>query len=203
MKNIIHIHQNKELQFIKKCLLGYFFAPLCGAILLVLFLVSSGAKSFQISNLFNNQLAYIVLLLSLFLCVLGFIAGAIGFYRLSKITRHLSFFENFAFSFLALILCALLSYLVPNASNALSLIGNGVSIFYLHKLYRELSLYTQERFFLSGFRLLLFSFMLALLGILVQALVIIFLTIAVILMCVALGFLGRAFLNFSQVFLKA
>ncbi|GAA7259114.1 hypothetical protein [Helicobacter pylori] len=203
MKNIIHIHQNKELQFIKKCLLGYFFAPLCGAILLVLFLVSSGAKSFQISNLFNNQLAYIVLLLSLFLCALGFIAGAIGFYRLSKITRHLSFFENFAFSFLAVILCALLSYLIPNASNALSLIGNGVSIFYLHKLYRELSLYTQERFFLSGFRLLLFSFMLALLGILVQALVIVFLTIAVILMCVALGFLGRAFLNFSQVFLKA
>ncbi|MGT0086264.1 hypothetical protein [Helicobacter pylori] len=203
MKNIIHIHQNKELQFIKKCLLGYFFAPLCGAILLVLFFVSSGAKSFQISNLFNNQLAYIVLLLSLFLCALGFIAGAIGFYRLSKITHHLSFFENFAFSFLAVILCALLSYLVPNASNALSLIGNGVSIFYLHKLYRELSLYTQERFFLSGFRLLLFSFMLALLGILVQALVIIFLTIAVILMCVALGFLGRAFLNFSQVFLKA
>ncbi|WP_139521737.1 hypothetical protein [Helicobacter pylori] len=203
MKNIIHIHQNKELQFIKKCLLGYFFAPLCGAILLVLFLVSSGAKSFQISNLFNNQLAYIVLLLSLFLCALGFITGAIGFYRLSKITRHLSFFENFAFSFLAVILCALLSYLVPNASNALSLIGNGVSIFYLHKLYRELSLYTQERFFLSGFRLLIFSFMLALLGILVQALVIIFLTIAVILMCVALSFLGRAFLNFSQVFLKA
>ncbi|WRD11777.1 hypothetical protein E5K70_02075 [Helicobacter pylori] len=203
MQNIIHIHQNKELQFIKKCLLGYFFAPLCGAILLVLFLVSSGAKSFQISNLFNNQLAYIVLLLSLFLCALGFIAGAIGFYRLSKITRHLSFFENFAFSFLAVILCALLSYLVPNASNALSLIGNGVSIFYLHKLYRELSLYTQEKFFLSGFRLLLFSFMLALLGILVQALVIIFLTTAVILMCVALGFLGRAFLNFSQVFLKA
>ncbi|WP_120904534.1 hypothetical protein [Helicobacter pylori] len=203
MKNIIHIHQNKELQFIKKCLLGYFFAPLCGAILLVLFLVSSGAKSFQISNLFNNQLAYIVLLLSLFLCALGFIAGAIGFYRLSKITRHLSFFENFAFSFLAVILCAILSYLVPNASNALSLIGNGVSIFYLHKLYRELSLYTQERFFLSGFRLLLFSFMLALLGILVQALVIIFLTTAVILMCVALSFLGRAFLNFSQVFLKA
>ncbi|WQY67889.1 hypothetical protein E5L58_04380 [Helicobacter pylori] len=203
MKNIIHIHQNKELQFIKKCLLGYFFAPLCGAILLVLFLVSSGTKSFQISNLFSNQLAYIVLLLSLFLCTLGFIAGAIGFYRLSKITRHLSFFENFAFSFLAVILCALLSYLVPNASNALSLIGNGVSIFYLHKLYRELSLYTQERFFLSGFRLLLFSFMLALLGILVQALVIIFLTIAVILMCVALSFLGRAFLNFSQVFLKA
>ncbi|WP_101019007.1 hypothetical protein [Helicobacter pylori] len=203
MKNIIHIHQNKELQFIKKCLLGYFFAPLCGAILLVLFLVSSGTKSFQISNLFNNQLAYIVLLLSLFLCALGFIAGAIGFYRLSKITRHLSFFENFAFSFLAVILCALLSYLVPNASNALSLIGNGVSIFYLHKLYRELSLYTQERFFLSGFRLLLFSFMLALLGVLVQALVIIFLTIAVILMCVALGFLARAFLNFSQVFLKA
>ncbi|RKV40284.1 hypothetical protein DD763_05215 [Helicobacter pylori] len=203
MQNIIHIHQNKELQFIKKCLLGYFFAPLCGAVLLVLFLVSSGAKSFQISNLFNNQLAYIVLLLSLFLCALGFIAGAIGFYRLSKITRHLSFFENFAFSFLAVILCALLSYLIPNASNALSLIGNGVSIFYLHKLYRELSLYTQEKFFLSGFRLLLFSFMLALLGILVQALVIIFLTIAVILMCVALGFLGRAFLNFSQVFLKA
>ncbi|WQT28197.1 hypothetical protein E5A80_02115 [Helicobacter pylori] len=203
MKNIIHIHQNKELQFIKKCLLGYFFAPLCGAVLLVLFLVSSGAKSFHISNLFNNQLAYIVLLLSLFLCALGFIAGAIGFYRLSKITRHLSFFENFAFSFLVLILCALLSYFVPNASNALSLIGNGVSIFYLHKLYRELSLYTQERFFLSGFRLLLFSFMLALLGILVQALVIIFLTIAVILMCVALGFLARAFLNFSQVFLKA
>ncbi|MGN8502793.1 hypothetical protein ACR9L4_01545 [Helicobacter pylori] len=203
MKNIIHIHQNKELQFVKKCLLGYFFAPLCGAILLVLFLVSSGAKSFQISNLFNNQLAYIVLLLSLFLCALGFIAGAIGFYRLSKITRHLSFFENFAFSFLAVILCALLSYLIPNASNALSLIGNGVSIFYLHKLYRELSLYTQERFFLSGFRLLLFSFMLALLGVLVQALVIIFLTIAVILMCVALGFLARAFLNFSQVFLKA
>ncbi|WRB30669.1 hypothetical protein KVL48_02260 [Helicobacter pylori] len=203
MKNIIHIHQNKELQFIKKCLLGYFFAPLCGAILLVLFIVSSGAKSFQISNLFNNQLAYIVLLLSLFLCAIGFIAGAIGFYRLSKITRHLSFFENFAFSFLAVILCALLSYLVPNASNALSLIGNGVSLFYLHKLYRELSLYTQEKFFLSGFRLLLFSFMLALLGILVQALVIIFLTIAVILMCVALGFLGRAFLNFSQVFLKA
>ncbi|MFP6223166.1 hypothetical protein ACLGCM_01970 [Helicobacter pylori] len=203
MQNIIHIHQNKELQFIKKCLLGYFFAPLCGAVLLVLFLVSSGAKSFQISNLFNNQLAYIVLLLSLFLCALGFIAGAIGFYRLSKITRHLSFFENFAFSFLAVILCALLSYLVPNASNALSLIGNGVSIFYLHKLYRELSLYTQERFFLSGFRLLLFSFMLALLGVLVQALVIIFLTIAVILMCVALGFLARAFLNFSQVFLKA
>ncbi|GAA7143235.1 hypothetical protein BD0045_00220 [Helicobacter pylori] len=203
LKNIIHIQQNKELQFIKKCLLGYFFAPLCGAILLVLFLVSSGAKSFHISNLFNNQLAYIVLLLSLFLCALGFIAGAIGFYRLSKITRHLSFFENFAFSFLAVILCALLSYLVPNASNALSLIGNGVSIFYLHKLYRELSLYTQERFFLSGFRLLLFSFMLALLGILVQALVIIFLTIAVILMCVALGFLARAFLNFSQVFLKA
>ncbi|WP_144066742.1 hypothetical protein [Helicobacter pylori] len=201
MKNIIHIHQNKELQFIKKCLLGYFFAPLCGAILLVLFLVSSGAKSFQISNLFSNQLAYIVLL-SLFLCAIGFIAGAIGFYRLSKITRHLGFFENFAFSFLAVILCALLSYLVPNASNALSLIGNGVSIFYLHKLYRELSLYTQERFFLSGFRLLL-SFMLALLGVLVQALVIIFLTIAVILMCVALGFLGRAFLNFSQVFLKA
>ncbi|RVZ98783.1 hypothetical protein [Helicobacter pylori] len=203
MKNIIHIHQNKELQFIKKCLLGYFFAPLCGAILLVLFLVSSGAKSFQISNLFNNQLAYIVLLLSLFLCAIGFIAGAIGFYRLSKITRHLSFFENFAFSFLAVILCALLSYLVPNASKALSLIGNGVSIFYLHKLYRELSLYTQERFFLSGFRLLLFSFMLALLGVLVQALVIIFLTTAVILMCVALGFLARAFLNFSQVFLKA
>ncbi|WP_305875319.1 hypothetical protein [Helicobacter pylori] len=203
MQNIIHIHQNKELQFIKKCLLGYFFAPLCGAILLVLFLVSSGAKSFQISNLFNNQLAYIVLLLSLFLCTIGFIAGAIGFYRLSKITRHLSFFENFAFSFLAVILCALLSYLIPNASNALSLIGNGVSIFYLHKLYRELSLYTQERFFLSGFRLLLFSFMLALLGVLVQALVIIFLTIAVILMCVALGFLARAFLNFSQVFLKA
>ncbi len=203
LKNIIHIHQNKELQFIKKCLLGYFFAPLCGAVLLVLFLVSSGAKSFHISNLFNNQLAYIVLLLSLFLCALGFIAGAIGFYRLSKITRHLSFFENFAFSFLVLILCALLSYFVPNASNALSLIGNGVSIFYLHKLYRELSLYTQERFFLSGFRLLLFSFMLALLGILVQALVIIFLTIAVILMCVALGFLACAFLNFSQVFLKA
>ncbi|WP_187867678.1 hypothetical protein [Helicobacter pylori] len=203
MQNIIHIHQNKELQFIKKCLLGYFFAPLCGAVLLVLFLVSSGAKSFHISNLFNNQLAYIVLLLSLFLCAIGFIAGAIGFYRLSKITRHLSFFENFAFSFLAVILCAILSYLVPNASNALSLIGNGVSIFYLHKLYRELSLYTQERFFLSGFRLLLFSFMVALLGILVQALVIIFLTIAVILMCVALGFLGRAFLNFSQVFLKA
>ncbi|GAA6820238.1 hypothetical protein HpBTM60_12730 [Helicobacter pylori] len=169
---------------------------------MVLFLVSSGVKSFQISNLFNNQLAYIVLL-SLFLCALGFIAGAIGFYRLSKITRHLSFFENFAFSFLAVILCALLSYLIPNASNALSLIGNGVSIFYLHKLYRELSLYTQERFFLSGFRLLLFSFMLALLGILVQALVIIFLTIAVILMCVALGFLARAFLNFSQVFLRA
>ncbi|MFT2775106.1 hypothetical protein ACMWQQ_03635, partial [Helicobacter pylori] len=91
MQNIIHIHQNKELQFIKKCLLCYFFAPLCGAILLVLFLVSSGAKSFQVSNLFNNQLAYIVLL-SLFLCALGFIAGAIGFYRLSKITRHLSFF---------------------------------------------------------------------------------------------------------------
>ncbi|WP_241893604.1 SDR family oxidoreductase, partial [Helicobacter pylori] len=83
----------KELQFIKKCLLGYFFAPLCGAVLLVLFLVSSGAKSFQISNLFNNQLAYIVLL-SLFLCAIGFIAGAIGFYRLSKITHHLSFFEN-------------------------------------------------------------------------------------------------------------
>ncbi|WQX64186.1 hypothetical protein KVK56_02245 [Helicobacter pylori] len=203
MKNIIHIHQNKELQFIKKCLLGYFFAPLCGAILLVLFIVSSGAKSFQISNLFNNQLAYIVLLLSLFLCAIGFIAGAIGFYRLSKITCHLGFFENFAFSFLAVILCALLGYLVPNASNALSLIGNGISIFYLHKLYRELSLYTQERFFLSGFRLLLFSFMLALLGVLAQALVIIFLTIAVILMCVALSFLGRAFLNFSQVFLKA
>ncbi|GAA7237449.1 hypothetical protein Kyoto89A_00240 [Helicobacter pylori] len=202
MQNIIHIHQNKELQFIKKCLLWYFFAPLCGAILLVFFLVSSGVKSFQVSNLFNNQLAYIVLL-SLFLCALGFIAGAIGFYRLSKITRHLSFFENFAFSFLALISCALLSYLIPNASNALSLIGNGVSIFYLHKLYRELSLYTQEKFFLSGFRLLLFSFMLALLGILVQALVIVFLTIAVILMCVALGFLGHAFLNFSQVFLKA
>lgn len=106
----------------------------------------SGAKPLQVSNLFNSQSAYIVLL-SLFLCALGFIAGAVGFYRLSKITCHLGFFENFAFSFLAVILCALLSYLIPNASNALSLIGNGVSIFYLHKLYRELSLYTQERFF--------------------------------------------------------
>ncbi|NHB18047.1 hypothetical protein [Helicobacter pylori] len=202
MKNVIHIHQNKELRFVKKCLLGYFFAPLCGAILLVLFLVSSGAKPLQVSNLFNSQSAYIVLL-SLFLCALGFIMGAVGFYRLSKITRHLEFFENFAFSFLAVILCTLLSYLVPNASNALSLIGNGVSVFYLYKLYRELSLYTQERFFLSGFRLLLFSFMIALLGVLVQALGVIFLGVAVILMCVAFSFLGRAFLNFSQVFLKA
>ncbi|WP_033780922.1 hypothetical protein [Helicobacter pylori] len=201
MQNIIHIHHSKELQFIKKCLLGYFFAPLCGAMLLVLCLALSGPKSLPISNLFSDQLAYIVLL-SLFLCALGFIVGAVGFYRLSKITRHLSFFENFAFSFLAVILCALLSYFVPNVSNALSLIGNGVSIFYLHKLYRELSLYTQERFFLSGFRLLLFSLILALLGILTHALGIIFLTIAVILMCVALGFLGRAFLNFSQVSLK-
>ncbi|WP_033618114.1 hypothetical protein [Helicobacter pylori] len=201
MQNIIHIHHSKELQFIKKCLLGYFFAPLCGAILLVLCLALSGPKSLPISNLFSDQLAYIVLL-SLFLCALGFIVGAVGFYRLSKITRHLSFFENFAFSFLAVILCALLSYFIPNASNALSLIGNGVSIFYLHKLYRELSLYTQERFFLSGFRLLLFSLILALLGILTHALGTIFLTIAVILMCVALGFLGRAFLNFSQVSLK-
>ncbi len=201
LQNIIHIHHSKELQFIKKCLLGYFFAPLCGAMLLVLCLALSGPKSLPISNLFSDQLAYIVLL-SLFLCALGFIVGAVGFYRLSKITRHLSFFENFAFSFLAVILCALLSYFVPNVSNALSLIGNGVSIFYLHKLYRELSLYTQERFFLSGFRLLLFSLILALLGILTHALGIIFLTIAVILMCVALGFLGRAFLNFSQVSLK-
>ncbi len=201
LQNIIHIHHSKELQFIKKCLLGYFFAPLCGAILLVLCLALSGPKSLPISNLFSDQLAYIVLL-SLFLCALGFIVGAVGFYRLSKITRHLSFFENFAFSFLAVILCALLSYFIPNASNALSLIGNGVSIFYLHKLYRELSLYTQERFFLSGFRLLLFSLILALLGILTHALGTIFLTIAVILMCVALGFLGRAFLNFSQVSLK-
>ncbi|WP_033739298.1 hypothetical protein [Helicobacter pylori] len=201
MQNIIHIHHSKELQFIKKCLLGYFFAPLCGAMLLVLCLALSGPKSLQISNLFSDQLAYIVLL-SLFLCALGFIVGAVGFYRLSKITRHLSFFENFAFSFLAVILCALLSYLIPNTSNALSLIGNGVSIFYLHKLYRELSLHTQEKFFLSGFRLLLFSLILALLGILTHALGIIFLTIAVILMCVALGFLGRAFLNFSQVSLK-
>ncbi|WP_033604096.1 hypothetical protein [Helicobacter pylori] len=201
MQNIIHIHHSKELQFIKKCLLGYFFAPLCGAMLLVLCLALSGPKSLQISNLFSDQLAYIVLL-SLFLCALGFIVGAVGFYRLSKITRHLSFFENFAFSFLAVILCALLSYLIPNASNALSLIGNGVSIFYLHKLYRELSLHTQEKFFLSGFRLLLFSLILALLGILTHALGIIFLTIAVILMCVALSFLGRAFLNFSQVSLK-
>ncbi|WP_033759484.1 hypothetical protein [Helicobacter pylori] len=201
MQNIIHIHHSKELQFIKKCLLGYFFAPLCGAMLLVLYLALSGPKSLQISNLFSDQLAYIVLL-SLFLCALGFIVGAVGFYRLSKITRHLSFFENFAFSFLAVILCALLSYLIPNTSNALSLIGNGVSIFYLHKLYRELSLHTQEKFFLSGFRLLLFSLILALLGILTHALGIIFLTIAVILMCVALGFLGRAFLNFSQVSLK-
>ncbi|WP_033787294.1 hypothetical protein [Helicobacter pylori] len=201
MQNIIHIHHSKELQFIKKCLLGYFFAPLCGAMLLVLCLALSGPKSLLISNLFSDQLAYIVLL-SLFLCALGFIVGAVGFYRLSKITRHLSFFENFAFSFLAVILCALLSYLIPNASNALSLIGNGVSIFYLHKLYRELSLHTQEKFFLSGFRLLLFSLILALLGILVHALGLIFLTIAVILMCVALGFLGRAFLNFSQASLK-
>ncbi len=169
--------------------------------LLVLYLALSGPKSLQISNLFSDQLAYIVLL-SLFLCALGFIVGAVGFYRLSKITRHLSFFENFAFSFLAVILCALLSYLIPNTSNALSLIGNGVSVFYLHKLYRELSLHTQEKFFLSGFRLLLFSLILALLGILVHALGLIFLTIAVILMCVALGFLGRAFLNFSQVSLK-
>ncbi len=169
--------------------------------LLVLCLALSGPKSLQISNLFSDQLAYIVLL-SLFLCALGFIVGAVGFYRLSKITRHLSFFENFAFSFLAVILCALLSYFIPNASNALSLIGNGVSIFYLHKLYRELSLHTQEKFFLSGFRLLLFSLILALLGILVHALGVIFLTIAVILMCVALSFLGRAFLNFSQVSLK-
>ncbi|WP_033772440.1 hypothetical protein [Helicobacter pylori] len=201
MQNIIHIHHSKELQFIKKCLLGYFFAPLCGAMLLVLCLALSGPKSLQISNLFSDQLAYIVLL-SLFLCALGFIVGAVGFYRLSKITCHLSFFENFAFSFLAVILCTLLSYLIPNASNALSLIGNGVSIFYLHKLYRELSLHTQEKFFLSGFRLLLFSLILALLGILTHALGIIFLTIAVILMCVALSFLGRAFLNFSQVSLK-
>ncbi|EQD89091.1 hypothetical protein HPSA50_1413 [Helicobacter pylori SouthAfrica50] len=146
MQNIIHIHHSKELQFIKKCLLGYFFAPLCGAMLLVLCFALSGPKSLQISNLFSDQLAYIVLL-SLFLCALGFIVGAVGFYRLSKITRHLSFFENFAFSFLAVILCALLSYLIPNVSNALSLIGNGVSIFYLHKLYRELSLHTQENFF--------------------------------------------------------
>ncbi|GAA8634477.1 hypothetical protein HpDR72_10100 [Helicobacter pylori] len=202
MKNIIHIHQNKELQFIKKCLLGYFFAPLCGAILLVFSIALSGAKPLQVSNLFNSQSAYIVLL-SLFLCALGFIVGVVGFYRLSKITCHLGFFENFAFSFLAVILCALLGYLIPNANNALSLIGNGVSIFYLHKLYRELSLYTQERFFLSGFRLLLFSFMIALLGVLAQALGVIFLGVAVILMCVALSFLGRAFLNFSQVFLKA
>ncbi len=201
LQNIIHIHHSKELQFIKKCLLGYFFAPLCGAMLLVLYLALSGPKSLQISNLFSDQLAYIVLL-SLFLCALGFIVGAVGFYRLSKITRHLSFFENFAFSFLAVILCALLSYLIPNASNALSLIGNGVSIFYLHKLYRELSLHTQEKFFLSGFRLLLFSLILALLGILTHALGVIFLTTAVILMCVALSFLGRAFLNFSQVSLK-
>ncbi len=201
MQNIIHIHHSKELQFIKKCLLGYFFAPLCGAMLLVLYLALSGPKSLPISNLFSDQLAYIVLL-SLFLCALGFIVGAVGFYRLSKITRHLSFFENFAFSFLAVILCTLLSYLIPNVSNALSLIGNGVSIFYLHKLYRELSLHTQEKFFLSGFRLLLFSLILALLGILTHALGIIFLTIAVILMCVALSFLGRAFLNFSQVSLK-
>ncbi|MGL2882362.1 hypothetical protein ACQKAS_02015 [Helicobacter pylori] len=202
MKNVIHIHQNKELRFVKKCLLGYFFAPLCGAILLVFSIALSGAKPLQFSNLFNSQSDYIVLL-SLFLCAIGFIVGAVGFYRLSKITCHLGFFENFAFSFLAVILCALLGYLVPNASNALSLIGNGVSIFYLHKLYRELSLYTQERFFLSGFRLLLFSFMIALLGVLAQALGVIFLGVAVILMCVALGFLGRAFLNFSQVFLKA
>ncbi len=201
LQNIIHIHHSKELQFIKKCLLGYFFAPLCGAMLLVLYLALSGPKSLPISNLFSDQLAYIVLL-SLFLCALGFIVGAVGFYRLSKITRHLSFFENFAFSFLAVILCTLLSYLIPNVSNALSLIGNGVSIFYLHKLYRELSLHTQEKFFLSGFRLLLFSLILALLGILTHALGIIFLTIAVILMCVALSFLGRAFLNFSQVSLK-
>ncbi len=201
MQNIIHIHHSKELQFIKKCLLGYFFAPLCGAMLLVLYLALSGPKSLPISNLFSDQLAYIVLL-SLFLCALGFIVGAVGFYRLSKITRHLSFFENFAFSFLAVILCTLLSYLIPNVSNALSLIGNGVSIFYLHKLYRELSLHTQEKFFLSGFRLLLFSLILALLGILTHVLGIIFLTIAVILMCVALSFLGRAFLNFSQVSLK-
>ncbi|CAJ99881.1 hypothetical protein [Helicobacter acinonychis] len=201
MQNIIHIHHSKELQFIKKCLLGYFFAPLCGAILLAFYIVSSGTKSLQISGLFSGQLAYIVLL-SLFLCTLGFIVGAVGFYRLSKITCHLSFFENFVFSFLAVIFCTLLSYLIPNASNAFSLIGNGVSIFYLHKLYRELSLHTQERFFLSGFRLLLFSFMLALLGVFMHALVVIFLTIAVILMCVALGFLGHAFLNFSQVSLN-
>ncbi|WQX92951.1 hypothetical protein KVK22_01725 [Helicobacter pylori] len=202
MKNVIHIHQNKELRFVKKCLLGYFFAPLCGAILLVFSIALSGAKPLQVSNLFNSQSAYIVLL-SLFLCVLGFIVGAVGFYRLSKITCHLGFFENFAFSFLAVILCALLGYLIPNANNALSLIGNGVSVFYLYKLYRELSLYTQERFFLSGFRLLLFSFMIALLGVLAQALGVIFLGVAVILMCVALSFLGHAFLNFSQVFLKA
>ncbi|WQV43388.1 hypothetical protein KVM04_02105 [Helicobacter pylori] len=202
MKNVIHIHQNKELRFVKKCLLGYFFAPLCGALLLVFSIALSGAKPLQVSNLFNSQSAYIVLL-SLFLCALGFIVGAVGFYRLSKITHYLGFFENFAFSFLAVILCALLGYLIPNASNALSLIGNGVSVFYLYKLYRELSLYTQERFFLSGFRLLLFSFMIALLGVLVQSLGVIFLGVAVILMCVALSFLGRAFLNFSQVFLKA
>lgn len=69
---------NKELRFVKKCLLCYFFAPLCGAILLVLFLVSSGAKSFQISNLFNNQLAYIVLL-SLFCAHLGLLPERLVF----------------------------------------------------------------------------------------------------------------------------
>ncbi|AFI06211.1 hypothetical protein [Helicobacter cetorum] len=205
MQNTIHINHSKELQLVKKCLLYYFFAPLSGVILCAVLIALKGAIVFQVSTQFVNKdfLTYAILL-ALFLCVLGFIAGAIGFYQLAKITHNLCLFENFVFSFLAIALCSLLGYFLPNAKNTLSLIGNGVSIFYLYKLYRELSLCTQDKHFFMGFRLLLFSLMLAFLGILLHSsLNVIFLMVAMVLMCVALTFLGRAFLKFSQVSFKA
>ncbi|AFI04017.1 hypothetical protein [Helicobacter cetorum] len=202
--NIIHLQKSKELQFIKKCLLYYFFAPLSAIIACILFITLSGLKTSQITPLFISQHPSIYFfLLAFLLCILGFVAGAIGFYQLSKLSRNLQLFEYFTFSFVALTLCSLLGYLLPNQKNTLSLMGNAFSIFYLYKLYRELSLCTKERYFFVGFRLFLFAMFLALIGVLMgQTLSIAFLMVAMLLISVALILLGRAFLHFSQVCLK-
>ncbi|WP_104748071.1 hypothetical protein [Helicobacter cetorum] len=204
MQNTIHINHSKELQFIKKCLLYYFFAPLSAVIFCILFIAFSGMKASQVTSLFVSQHPFAYLfLLAFLLCALGFIAGAIGFYQLSKLSRNLYIFECFTFSFVVVALCSLLGYLLPSQKNTLSLIGNALSIFYLYRLYRELSFCTKEKNFFVGFRLLLFSMMLALVGVLVgQFLSMALLAIAMVLMSIALILLGRSFLHFSQVYLK-
>lgn len=141
----LYVHNTRELRIAKNFIILSFLFGIVGIVL---------------SHSFPGVIARIVIPL------ISLVIGIIGFYKISKLARSTSLFKNFSFSILTnlvagVILILDVRYQLPIVFLYFILIV--LNFYWAYKFFAELSVLSDDKFFVNGFRIICCSLVLLLL----------------------------------------